>query len=179
MRPIFHSSQSSFLVRLIISFLTRSNQNRAVLSKYSLTQLSLQKCPIFHSSHYDKYLQEPHADQLKLLILNFSKTRFRHIQRSKHKPLCEECLILASWRYRMNGYHWRYGCQMILLKLWRVRYRIHWTSLVSQKSIFQQEDRHYHYYNTWTLSGFCDTSIWTYWTSIWIVTGYVYYYNLV
>ena len=32
---------------------------------------------------------------------------------------------------------------------------------------------------TWTLSGFCDTSIWTYWTSIWIVTGYIYYLNLV
>jgi len=28
-------------------------------------------------------------------------------------------------------------------------------------------------------TGFCDTSIWTYWTSIWIVTGYIYYFNLV
>ena len=71
-------SQSSFLVRLIISFLTLSKHNRAALSKYSLAQLTLQKCPIFQSSHDNKYLQEASAGRLKLLALNFPKTRFRH-----------------------------------------------------------------------------------------------------
>ena len=81
--------------------------------------------------------------------------------------------------HKMNGYQGLHGCQMILLKLWRVGYRILWIRACYLKSLYFNKEIVTTIIITWTLLGFRDTSFWTIWTLIWIITGHIYYFNVV